>query len=89
MRAARAFLALEGPREFQGWFSERVEAALVSRFRSSPDFAARSGANFGIEGHQQIYDSSAALNPKFATGLAAACLTCASKAGKWLRGFLP
>ena len=38
MRAARAFLALEGPREFQGWFSERVEAALVSRFRSSrPD----------------------------------------------------
>jgi sarcosine oxidase len=25
--------------------------ALVSRFRSSPDLAARSGANFGIEGH--------------------------------------
>src|SRR5262249_49107941 len=24
---------------------------LVSRFRSSPEFAARSGANFGIEGH--------------------------------------
>src|SRR5262249_31763292 len=28
-------------------------------------------ANFGIEGHQQLYDSSAALNPKFATRLAA------------------
>src|ERR1043166_6009156 len=28
-------------------------------------------ANFGIEGHWQIYDSSAALNPKFAIGLAA------------------
>ena len=27
------------------------ELALVSRFRSSPEFAARSGANFGIEGH--------------------------------------
>jgi len=26
-----------------------------------------SDANFGIEGHWQIYDSSAALNPKFAT----------------------
>src|SRR5215470_15641741 len=26
-------------------------AALVSRFRSSPEFAARSEANFGIEGH--------------------------------------
>ena len=44
---------------------------LVSRFRSSPEFAARSVANFGIEGHQQRYDSSAALNPKFAIGLAA------------------
>jgi hypothetical protein len=28
-------------------------------------------ADFGIVGHQQLYDSSAALNPKFATGLAA------------------
>src|ERR1051325_9575207 len=44
---------------------------LVSRFRSSPEFAARSVANFGIEGHWQRYDSSAALNPKFAIGLAA------------------
>ena len=26
-------------------------AQLVSRFRSSPEFAARSAANFGIEGH--------------------------------------
>jgi hypothetical protein len=34
-------------------------------------FAARSVANFGIEGHWQLYDSSAALNPKFAIGLAA------------------
>src|SRR5262249_2612965 len=42
---------------------------LVSRFRSSPEFAARSEANFGIEGHQPLYDSSAALNPKFAPGL--------------------
>jgi class 3 adenylate cyclase len=45
------------------WFSEGREAAdyvaaralydalLVSRFRSSPEFAARSEANFGIEGH--------------------------------------
>src|ERR1043166_1045749 len=48
-----------------------ARAGLVSRFRSSPEFAARSEANFGIEGHQQHYDSSAALNPKFATGLAA------------------
>src|SRR5262249_4368336 len=29
-------------------------------------FAARADANFGIEGHSQLYDSSAALNPKFA-----------------------
>ena len=48
-----------------------AEGGLVSRFRSSPEFAARSVANFGIEGHEQIYNSSAALNPKFATGLAA------------------
>jgi hypothetical protein len=27
------------------------EMVLVSRFRSSPNFAARSEANFGIEGH--------------------------------------
>src|ERR1043166_3275360 len=33
--------------------------------------AARSEANFGIEGHSQTYDSCAALNPKFATRLAA------------------
>ena len=46
-------------------------SSLVSRFRSSPEFAARSEASFGIEGHWQIYDSSAALNPKFAIGLAA------------------
>jgi hypothetical protein len=46
-------------------------ATIVSRFRSSPEFAARSEANFGIEGHQRRYDSSAALNPKFAIGLAA------------------
>src|ERR1700732_2503195 len=45
--------------------------ARVSRFRSSPEFAVRSVANFGIEGHQQLYDSGAALNPKFAIGLAA------------------
>jgi len=32
-----------GPRGFESW--------LVSRFRSSPEFAARSDANFGIEGH--------------------------------------
>jgi len=49
----------------------RAPDRQVSRFRSSPEFAARSGANFGIEGHQQLYDSSAALNPKFANGLAA------------------
>jgi len=29
----------------------RARGALVSRFRSSPEFAARSEANFGIEGH--------------------------------------
>jgi hypothetical protein len=45
--------------------------SLVSRFRSLLNFAARSDANFGIEGHQQIYHASAALNPKFAIGLAA------------------
>src|ERR1051325_10712492 len=44
---------------------------LVSRFRSSPGYAALAVANFAIEGHQQLYDSSAASNPKFATGLAA------------------
>jgi hypothetical protein len=43
----------------------------VSRFRSSPDLAARFDANFGIDGHEKIYNASAALNPKFATGLAA------------------
>src|SRR5262249_33720589 len=47
------------------------ETSPVSRFRSSPEFAARSKANFGIEGHWPLYDSSAALNPKFAIGLAA------------------
>src|SRR5262249_50565996 len=30
---------------------DATRRALVSRFRSSPEFAARSGANFGIEGH--------------------------------------
>jgi len=35
------------------------------------NFAARSNANFGIEGRWKIYGSSAALNPKFATNLAA------------------
>src|ERR1051325_8393103 len=44
---------------------------LVSRFRGAPYFAARFEANFGIEGHEQLYDSSAALKPKFAIGLAA------------------
>jgi hypothetical protein len=29
----------------------RCGVRLVSRFRSSPEFAARSEANFGIEGH--------------------------------------
>jgi hypothetical protein len=43
----------------------------VSRFRSPPEYAARSDANFGIEGHEQTYDSSAALNSKFAIELAA------------------
>ena len=28
-----------------------AERRLVSRFRSSPEFAAHSDANFGIEGH--------------------------------------
>src|SRR5262249_32346919 len=43
----------------------------ASRFRSSPNFAARSEANFGIEGRWKIYHSGAALNPKFATDRAA------------------
>jgi hypothetical protein len=38
--------------------------ALVSRFRSSHEFAARSDANFGIKGHWQLYDSSAAFEPE-------------------------
>jgi hypothetical protein len=29
----------------------KTVTGLVSRFRSSPEFAARSEANFGIEGH--------------------------------------
>src|SRR5262249_32202255 len=29
----------------------RAQGRLVSRFRSSPELAARSNANFGIEGH--------------------------------------
>src|SRR5262249_26737352 len=53
------------------WSRHRRARPLVSRFRSSPEFAARSEANFGIEGHQPFYESSAALNPKFAIGLAA------------------
>src|ERR1043166_8218109 len=51
--------------------SMKSRSTPVSRFRSSPEFAAHSGANFGIEGHWPLYDSSAALNPKFAIGLAA------------------
>ena len=37
----------------------------VSQFRSSPQLAARSDANFGIEGTLELYDSGAALNLKF------------------------
>jgi hypothetical protein len=35
-------------------------------------------ANFGIEGHRQLYDSSAALNLKLAIGRAAPDGPCAS-----------
>src|SRR5215471_6608606 len=41
-------------------------AGLVSRFRSSPEFVARSDASFGIEGHQQLIESSVALVQKSA-----------------------
>ena len=34
----------------------RCKGVLVSRFRSSHDFAAHSQANFGIEGHSQLID---------------------------------
>jgi membrane protease YdiL (CAAX protease family) len=47
---------------------------LVSRFRSSHTFAATSDANFGIKGTLELDDSSAPLNPKFATALAARCV---------------
>ena len=47
-------------------FRRRGGEALVVRFRSSPAIAARSDANFGIQDHSQLYDSSAPLNPKFA-----------------------
>jgi hypothetical protein len=46
--------------------SDRLGHALVIRFRSSPALAAHSDANFGIDDHCQLYDSSAPLNPKFA-----------------------
>jgi hypothetical protein len=44
---------------------------LVSRFRSSPQFAASPGASFGIEEHQQLYDFGAVLNLKFLNEFAA------------------
>ena len=52
-------------------------SACPGRFASGPILkfliicAAPSFANFGIENHQQLYDSSAPLNPKFAVELAA------------------
>src|SRR5215468_6272537 len=54
----------------------------VVRFRSSPTLAARPEANFGIQDHWQLYDSSAPLNPKFAFGLAARYART-SGSGRW------
>jgi hypothetical protein len=42
-----------------GWAAG--QARLVSRFRSSHSAAAPSDANFGIKGHSQLYDFSAAF----------------------------
>jgi hypothetical protein len=42
------------------------------QIRTLPKFAipcSKTDVNFGIEGHYQLYDSSAALNPKFAIRL--------------------
>src|SRR5262245_24957977 len=60
---------------------------LASRFRSSQTFAAPSDANFGIKGTLALYDSSAALNPKFATALAARCVRT-SGSRHWARTFV-
>ena len=48
-----------------------VDMLLASRFRSSPNLAARPMRTSESKDTSQLYDSSAALNPKFATGLAA------------------
>jgi hypothetical protein len=41
-----------------------ADGALVSRFRSSHEFAARAVANFGIKGTLALHDSSAAFEPE-------------------------
>jgi hypothetical protein len=46
-------------REWVGAEPMQTGTALVSRFRSSHHYAARSLANFGIKGTLAIYDSSA------------------------------
>jgi hypothetical protein len=43
------------------WARAQGQTPLASRLRSSPELAARSDANFGIEGHQQLIESSVAL----------------------------
>ena len=46
-----AFAAIERIASAHAEFFEEEAPELVSRFRSSPDLAARPDANFGIEGH--------------------------------------
>src|SRR5262249_29492129 len=48
-----------------------MASQLVSRFRGSPEYAARSMRTSESKDTSKLYDSSAALNPKFAIGLAA------------------
>src|ERR1700730_8539914 len=52
-------------------FAQLCSTQLVSRFRSSPNLAARPMRTSESKDTSKPYDSSAALNPKFATGLAA------------------
>src|ERR1700731_1117399 len=68
--AARAMPAGHGVRRLARRLRRSISiTGLVSRFRSSQSLSPL-GSELRNRGTLEIYDSSAALNPKFATGLA-------------------